>query len=265
VGGSCIGGGRGRGRGLDRDVWCLYIAVAIITSRRNQSPLRAFGWPESMYIPCTLSKTSPVTRPPNPDRSRPLLPTLPLHLPQRPLPDRLMHPPIPLNHNPVIQPHKRRQRPLHPRMAPKRRARVRPPLRPARAPNLPQHSLDKLLRRRHKHARAFDLGHGRRDQVALHQLDRDALGRQLAAERRAPLLQEGFAAGVCCEQWGREKAAEGAHGEDEATAALGHAGGYKLGYAQGGGAVDGDDVADFVLGGQGEGDGDVVAFADVVD
>lgn len=132
-------------------------------------------------------------------------------------------------------------------MAPKRRARIRPPLRAPRAANLGEYCFDELLRRRHKHARALDLGHGRRDQVALHQLDRDALGRQLAAERGAPLLQEGFAAGVCREQRGGEEAAEGAHGEDEAAVALGHSRGYELGYAQGGGAVDGDDVADFVL------------------
>ena len=176
-----------------------------------------------------------------------------------------MHTLILVHHNPIAQPHKRRQRPLHHRMAPKRRARIRPPLRPAGPPNLPQHRLNKLPRRRHKHARPLDLGHGGRDEVALDELDRDAAGRELGAEGGAPLLQEGFAAGVGCEEGGGEEAAEGAHGEDEAAVALGHAGGDELGYAEGGGAVDGDDVAHFLLGCQGKGHGDIVALADVVD
>lgn len=78
-------------------------------------------------------------------------------------------------------------------------------------------------------------------------------------------MQERFAAAVGCQQGGGEKAAKGAHCEDETPPAGLHAWRHELGDAQGGEGVDFDDGGYFFGRGLGEGDGDRVGGADVVD
>ena len=79
------------------------------------------------------------------------------------------------------------------------------------------------------------------------------------------MREEGFAPRIGGEEGGGDQGCEGADGEDEAAFAGDEAGEDELRDAKGGGAVDVDDVEHFVLGGVGEGNGDRVAFADVVD
>ena len=176
-----------------------------------------------------------------------------------------MHAPIIAHHPLIHRPRHRHQRPLHQPMAPKRRTRIRHPACASLAPDLGQHGPHKRPRRRDQRRRAPDLAHGADDEVRLHQLHVHARGRELGGQRAAPLLQEGFGAGVGGEQRGRRDAAEGSHGEDQAVVLLGHAGGDELGDAEGGEAVDGDDVLDFLERGLDEWDGDAVAESDVVD
>lgn len=128
----------------------------------------------------------------------PFLPTISLLLRQRPSPNILMHPPIHPQQRPVPRPHKSRHSPLQHRMAPIRRTRMRPPLRSPRPAHLAQHALDKRPRTRHQRRRAADLGHGRGDEVRLHELNGDVVGCEFGAQRRGPLLQERFAAAVGC-------------------------------------------------------------------
>lgn len=66
-------------------------------------------------------------------------------------------------------------------MTPVRRARIGPALGPTGAPHTRQRALDEGARRRHADAGAPDLGHGRGDEVALQELDRDAAGREFGA------------------------------------------------------------------------------------
>lgn len=79
------------------------------------------------------------------------------------------------------------------------------------------------------------------------------------------MLEEGFRTGVSRQQWGREDAAEGRHGEDEAAFALGHAWCDELGDAESGEAVNFDDSLEFRERGLDEGDGNGVGLTDVVD
>lgn len=176
-----------------------------------------------------------------------------------------MHAAIIPHHPTIHRPRHRPQRPMHQPMAPIRRTRIRNPPRTPRSPNLPQHRLHERARRRDQRRRAPHLAHGADDQVRLHQLHGDAGGRQLGRQRAAPVLQEGFGAGVGGEQRRRQDAAEGGHGEDEAVALGGEARGEDLGDAERGEAVDGDDVGHFGQRGLDERDRDAVAEADVVD
>lgn len=79
------------------------------------------------------------------------------------------------------------------------------------------------------------------------------------------MLQEGLGARVGGQERGGEGAAEGGHGEYEAALAGDHAGRDELGDAEGGHAVDHDDVSHFFLGSLDEGYRNGMAESDVVD
>lgn len=176
-----------------------------------------------------------------------------------------MHDPI-LPHDPLPrEPDQQRKHPLPHRMAPIRGTGVGPTLSAARAAQPAQHGLDKAAGARHEEARAADLAHGGGDEVGLDELDGDVEGGELGAEGGGPLLQERFAATVGGQERSGEETSEGAHVENQAALAGDHAGDNEVGDAQGGEAVDGDDPVHFRRVGLGEGDGDGMRGADVVD
>ena len=150
-------------------------------------------------------------------------------------------------------------------MAPKRRARKRHALRAPAPPDLAQHRPHEIPRIGNQRARSSDLRHGRRDEVALHELHLHAVRLHLRPQRRRPLLQERFAAGIRGQQRGRQQAAEGAHRQYEAAPSLHHARRDEGRDAKRADAVDRDDVLHLALCRLREGDGHVVAFAHVVD
>ena len=154
---------------------------------------------------------------------------------------------------------------LHPRMPPPRRRTIHEPLRPPGPPHTRQHAPHIRPGRGHEHGRHPDLAHRRRDHVGLHQPHGDVVLRQLRAQRRAPLLQEGFAARVGGKQRGGDEAAKGAHRDDQPALAVDHPRGDEPRDPEGGHAVHHDDRLHLGLGGFGEGDGDAVGDADVVD
>lgn len=195
--------------------------------------------------------------------SLPLLPLRPLL--QRPPPDPLMQPDVIPQQDPIMRPHERVRHILHPRMAPPRRGAIHEPLRAPRPPDTRQHAPHIRPGRGHEHGRHPDLAHRRGDHVRLHQPHRDVVLRQLRAQRRAPLLQEGLAARVRGQQRGGDESAKRAHREDQPALAVHHARRDEPRDAQGGHAVHHDDRVHLGLGGLGEGDGDAVRDADVVD
>lgn len=176
-----------------------------------------------------------------------------------------MHRSIPIDHKTIHSPHKGRKTPMHNPMAPERRTRKRHPLRPTTPPNHPQHRPHEIPRIGDERARSADLRHGRRDEIALHELDLDAVGLQLRPQRRRPLLQERFAAGVGGQQRRGQHAAEGTHRQHQPASPLHHSRRDELRDAQRADAVDGDDVPHLALGRLREGNRDVMALPDVVD
>lgn len=173
--------------------------------------------------------------------------SLPLSLPQGSLPNVLMHAAIPAynpssckaSHSPDCPPHKR--------MAPKRCARIGKPLSSARPTDLAQHGLYEMAGCRYHGARAPNLGHVRSDQITLHELYRYIVAFELRAQRRSPVLEEGFAATVRGQERGGKQPAEGAHGQDQATTARYHSWNYKLADTERGHVIDSDNVVDFLL------------------
>lgn len=150
-------------------------------------------------------------------------------------------------------------------MAPIRRARMAPPLRPSAPANLPQHAPDKRPRGRHQGAGPAYLRHGRRDEVGLHELDLDVGGRQFGAEGGRPLLEEGFAPAVGCQEGRGEETAEGAHGDYQPALPLHHTGSHKLRHSQRGRAIDCNDGVHFRLLCLGEGYRYGMAGSNIVD
>ena len=176
-----------------------------------------------------------------------------------------MHAPVlPQNHL-VHHPRHTRQKPCHQPMTPVRRRAVRITGRTPIPTDLRKHRLDKRPRVRDRRTGLAHLGHSRRDQVRLHQLHRDPVLLQLRTQRRRPLLQKRLAARVRRQERRGEQSAERAHGEHQSALALRHPGNDELRGAQRAQTVDRDDIRQFVLGGQGEGRGDAMALADVVD
>ena len=150
-------------------------------------------------------------------------------------------------------------------MAPIRRGRVGPALRAPRAAHAGQNRLGESPGAGDHHARPPDLAHRRRDQVGLDELDRDVERGEFGAERARPVLQERFAAAVGGQERGRNKAAEGSHGEDQPTLPRDHARDDELRNAQRRKTIDVDYFFHFFGCGQGEGYWDVVGGAHVVD
>ena len=99
----------------------------------------------------------------------------------------------------------------------------------------------------------------------MHKLDLDVIGCQFGAKGGRPLLQEGFAAAVCCKEGRGEQTAERAHGDYQPALPLHHTGSHKLGNSQCCHAVDSDDRVHFRLLRLGEGYWYRVAGTNVVD
>lgn len=171
---------------------------------------------------------------------------------------------VDIQRNPTIDAHQVLDSPVHDSMSPVRGIRSRSLGSPL-GTDASKGALDKVAWVRDERGGLADLGHGGGDEVGEDELGLDVVGGELGAERGGPLLEEGFGAGVGCEEGGGEETAEGAHGEDEAALALHHAGNDEGGDAEGAVAVDVDDVLHFGELGFGEGGGNVVGLADVVD
>ena len=139
------------------------------------------------------------------------------------------------------------QPPLHQRMAPIRRTRIRYILGASTPANLPQRRPNKLPRIRDHQARLPNLAHRSRDQIAQAKLDIHATTRQLATKRRRPLLQECLAARVRCQQRRRQPPAETAHRENQPAFPLHHARGHNLRDSKRRGTVDRNDIPDLVF------------------
>lgn len=176
-----------------------------------------------------------------------------------------MQPDIVPQQHPIMRPHKTIRHILHPGVAPPGRAAVHEPLRAAGPPDLGQHAPHIRARRGDERSGVPDLAHRRGDHVGLHQSDGDVVLGELGPERGAPLLQERFAPRVGGQQRGGDESAKGAHGQDQAALAVHHARCDQPGDAEGGHAVHRDDLAHLGLGGFGEGHGDAVRDADIVD
>lgn len=133
------------------------------------------------------------------------------------------------------------------------------------APDLAERGAYKVARAGDQDARAPDLGHGRRDEVAENEVDVDALRLQLRRQRRAPVLQEGLAARVGREVRRGGPTRERPEGKNEALSAARHAGRDDLRRLEGPEAVDRHDILELLAGRLGKGHGDRVALPHVVD
>jgi hypothetical protein len=188
-----------------------------------------------------------------------------LGLPQRAVADVDVHAAVHLDDNVRPLAEEARQEPLHQTVTPVRGACEGNVLRTARTANLAKRSLDKLLGVGYESGGLADLGHGGGDEVRLDALHVDTVWLELGAESSGPLLQEGLAAGVGRQKGCGEEATERGHGEDKSPLALLHTRSDELGDAQGGHAVDDNDVVHLLLGCLVEGNRNVVAQTDVVD
>jgi hypothetical protein len=176
-----------------------------------------------------------------------------------------VHAPVELDHNARPLAQKPREEPHHQSVAPVRRACERNVLCASGPTNFAERGLDELLRVRDKRRWLADLGHGRCDEVRLYALDVYPVRLEFRTKSRGPLLKEGLAAGVGGEEGGREEPTKRCHGEDETALARDHAWGKELSNAEGGHAVDHDDVVHLLLGRLDERYGDAMAQSDVVD
>lgn len=99
-----------------------------------------------------------------------------------------------------------------------------------------------------------DLGHGGGDQVGDNEVDIDVVLLELGTKGGGPLLEEGLGSGVGGKERSWEKAAEGTHGEDETALLCLHLWCDNASDLEGTHAVDSDDVAHLLLGGESEWD-----------
>ena len=155
--------------------------------------------------------------------------------------------------------------PMHDTVAPERRDGTRHTTRSTPESDLSERSLDELLGGGNHHARLTDLAHCAGDQVSDDELSVNTVGLELSTERSRPVLQECLGARIGGQERGREKTAEGAHGEDETAATGNHAGSDGLGDLKGSLNVNSDDVFHLDVFGLEERHGHVMALADVVD
>jgi hypothetical protein len=188
-----------------------------------------------------------------------------LGLPQRPVANVDVHAAVHLDDNVRPLAEEARQKPLHQSVTPVRSTRECNVLRTARAANLAKRSLDELLGVGYESGGLANLGHGGGDKVGLDALHVDTVWLELGAESGGPLLQEGLAAGVGRQKGCWEEPTKRGHGEDKSTLALLHTRSDELGDAQGGHAVDDNDVVHLLLRCLVEGNRNVVAQTNVVD
>lgn len=165
----------------------------------------------------------------------------------------------------IIQSRQSTHPPLHNRMRPPRCTRPPPPLRSSRSSHRRQHTPHKGLRTRNHQTRPPDLTHRARHEIALYHLDRHPMRLQLASQRRRPFLQERLAAAICRQQWRRHQTPERTHCEYQPAFLLHHPGRHDGGCEEGGETIDIDDVSHLLFLRLNEGNGDIVAFAHVVD
>lgn len=142
--------------------------------------------------------------------------------------------------------------PLHDAVGPERSASVGEVAGSSSNIDLSKGSLDKVAWVWNGSRWLADLGHGGGDQVGDNEVDIDVVLLELSTKGSRPLLEEGLRPGVGGKERSWKKTAEGAHGENEAALLCLHLWCDNASDLEGTHAVDGDDVAHLLLGGESE-------------